>query len=134
MTQLDEAAHEVEQLKKQHSLMRDVNTEKLLYADVTSPAQFDSVFIAKYKDSNLTLFTIEGRKYPVSLLIDRIKGFGKMRDEQAKKFLDGKINYKKLDLTRMAELHVEGLEGTAYTLIAYSKALKKKVLSRHCND
>ena len=43
------------------------------------------------------------------------------------KTLDGKINYKKLDLTRMAELHVEGLEGTAYTLIAYSKALKQKV-------
>ena len=43
------------------------------------------------------------------------------------KTLDGKINYKKLDLTRMAELHIEGLEGTAYTLIAYSKALKKKV-------
>ena len=38
-----------------------------------------------------------------------------------------KINYMKLDLTRIAELHVEGLEGTAYTLIAYSKALKKKV-------
>ena len=30
-------------------------------------------------------------------------------------------------LTRMAELHIEGLEGTAYTLIAYSKALKQKV-------
>ena len=43
------------------------------------------------------------------------------------KTLDGKINYKKLDLTRMAELHIEGLEGTAYTLIAYSKALKQKV-------
>ena len=26
-----------------------------------------------------------------------------------------------------AELHIEGLEGTAYTLIAYSKALKQKV-------
>ncbi|MCI6764374.1 MAG: transposase, partial [Prevotella sp.] len=35
--------------------------------------------------------------------------------------------YKKLDLTRMVELHIEGLEGTAYTLIAYSKALKQKV-------
>ena len=33
----------------------------------------------------------------------------------------------KLDLTRMAELHIEGLDGTAYTLIAYSKALKQKV-------
>lgn len=27
----------------------------------------------------------------------------------------------------MVELHIEGLEGTAYTLIAYSKALKQKV-------
>ena len=27
----------------------------------------------------------------------------------------------------MAELHIEGLECTAYTLIAYSKALKQKV-------
>ena len=43
------------------------------------------------------------------------------------KTLDGKIDYKKLDLTRMVELHIEGLEGTAYTLIAYSKALKQKV-------
>ena len=31
------------------------------------------------------------------------------------KTLDGKIDYKKLDLTRMVELHIEGLEGTAYT-------------------
>lgn len=43
------------------------------------------------------------------------------------KTLDGKIDYKKLDLTRMVELHIEGLEGTAYTLIAYSKALKQEV-------
>ena len=43
------------------------------------------------------------------------------------KTLDGKINYKKLDLTRMVEMHVDGLEGNAYTLIAYSKALKLKV-------
>ena len=31
----------------------------------------------------------------------------------------------------MAELHIEGLDGTAYTLIAYSKALKQKVT--HCH-
>ena len=30
----------------------------------------------------------------------------------------------------MAELHIEGLECTAYTLLAYSKALKQKVT--HC--
>lgn len=43
------------------------------------------------------------------------------------KTLDVKIDYKTLDLTRMSELHIEGLEGTAYTLIAYPKALKQKV-------
>ena len=35
--------------------------------------------------------------------------------------------YKTLDLTRIVELHIEGLEGTVYTLIAYPKALKQKV-------
>lgn len=43
------------------------------------------------------------------------------------KMLDGKIGYKELDFTRMEKLHIEGLEGSAYTLIAYSKALKQKV-------
>ena len=45
----------------------------------------------------------------------------------APRHLTEKIDYKKRDLTRMVELHIEGLEGTAYTLIAYSKALKQKV-------
>ena len=48
-------------------------------------------------------------------------------NRDAPRHLTEKINYKKLDLTRMVELHIEGLEGTAYTLIAYSKALKQKV-------
>ena len=43
------------------------------------------------------------------------------------KTLDGKIDHKKLDLTRMVELHIEGLEGTPNTLIAYSKTVKQKV-------
>ena len=34
----------------------------------------------------------------------------------------------RLDFIRMEKLHIEGLEGSAYTLIAYSKALKKKHL------
>ena len=51
----------------------------------------------------------------------------KTRVQYRPKTFDGKIDYKKLDLTRMVELHIEGLEGTAYTLIAYSKALKQKV-------
>ena len=40
---------------------------------------------------------------------------------------DGKINMKNLDLTRMEKMEMKDIEGTAYTLIAYSKALKCKV-------
>ena len=35
------------------------------------------------------------------------------------KTLAGKINYKKLDLTRIPESHIERLKGTAYTRPAY---------------
>ena len=40
---------------------------------------------------------------------------------------DGKIDMNKLDLTRMEKLEMKKEEGTAYTLIAYSKALKCKI-------
>ena len=41
--------------------------------------------------------------------------------------IDGKIDLKKLDMSRMLPIFVDGLPGIAYTLIAYSKALKCKV-------
>ena len=41
--------------------------------------------------------------------------------------IDGKIDYESLDHTRMEKLHIEGLEGKAYTLLAYSKAMKRTV-------
>ena len=40
---------------------------------------------------------------------------------------DGKIDFKKLDMSRMTPVIVGGLPGKAYTLLAYSKALKCKV-------
>ena len=40
---------------------------------------------------------------------------------------DGKIDMKNLDLTRMEKMEMEDIEETAYTLIAYSKALRCKV-------
>ena len=40
---------------------------------------------------------------------------------------DGKIDMNKLDPTRMEKLEMKKEEGTAYTLIAYSKALKCKI-------
>lgn len=43
------------------------------------------------------------------------------------KMIDGKIDYDNLDMSRMEELKIKGLEGKAYTLEAYSKAMKRKV-------
>ena len=43
------------------------------------------------------------------------------------KTLDGKINYKKLDLTCIAKMHIEELKDSLYTIIAYSKTLKQKL-------
>ena len=42
------------------------------------------------------------------------------------KMIDGKIDLKKLDMSKMLPISVDGLPGIAYTLIAYSKALKCK--------
>ena len=39
----------------------------------------------------------------------------------------GKIDFKKLDMSMMTPVVVDGLPGKAYTLLAYSKALKCKV-------
>ena len=41
--------------------------------------------------------------------------------------IDGKIDLKRLDMSRMLPFFVDGLPGFAYTLIAYSNALKCKV-------
>ena len=105
--------------------------------------------IKRYKKDLLkvTDIVVADAFFSIRPFVDGIKGYGfhlvsRFRDTASlyyvymgprshkpgrPKTLDGKINYKKLDLTRMAELHIEGLEGTAYTLIAYSKALKQKV-------
>ena len=43
------------------------------------------------------------------------------------KTMDGKIDLENLDLARMEKMEMKDGEGTAYTLIAYSKALKCKI-------
>ena len=43
------------------------------------------------------------------------------------KLYDGKIAPKKLDYSKMEKLEIEGLDGKAYTLLAYSKAMKSIV-------
>ncbi len=41
------------------------------------------------------------------------------------KILDGKIDLSRPDYSRMERLYIDGLEGSAYTLPAYAKAMKK---------
>lgn len=43
------------------------------------------------------------------------------------KMLDGKIDFNKLDYARIELMHVDGLDGKAYTLEAYARAMKRKV-------
>lgn len=81
----------MEQLKKQYRLMRNTDLERRMIAEVFAPNKFDSAFIAKYSNSNETLFTLDGIDYPVSALISQYKNFGVMRDEVAKEFLNSKF-------------------------------------------
>lgn len=43
------------------------------------------------------------------------------------KQIDGQIDFKNLDLSRMDRLEIDGLDGDAYSLMAYSKAMQKNV-------
>lgn len=52
---------------------------------------------------------------------------GKQKKRGRKRIMGDKINFDKLRHSRMTKLEIEGLEGTAYTLIAYSRALKCKI-------
>lgn len=98
----------VDQLKKQYRLMRNVELENRLKAEVTSPDSLDADFIAKYEDSNETLFQLAGKSYPLSLLIDNIKGNGRMADEVAHGFLDSKIEA--LETSTVVEYEKQMLE------------------------
>ena len=52
---------------------------------------------------------------------------GKQKKYGRKRFKGDKIDFGKLKYSRMTKLEIEGLEGTAYTLMAYSRALKCKI-------
>lgn len=52
---------------------------------------------------------------------------GEQKKRCRKRIKGDKIDFKKLDLSRMVLLEIDGLEGKAYTLEAYSKALKSKI-------
>jgi hypothetical protein len=52
---------------------------------------------------------------------------GKQKKHGRKRFKGDKIDFGKLKYSRMTKLEIEGLEGTAYTLMAYSRALKCKI-------
>lgn len=52
---------------------------------------------------------------------------GKQKKHGRKRFKGDKIDFGKLKYSRMTKLEIEGLKGTAYTLMAYSRALKCKI-------
>ena len=52
---------------------------------------------------------------------------GKQKKHGRKRFKGDKIDFGKLKYSRMTKLEIEGLEGTAYTVMAYSRALKCKI-------
>lgn len=82
----------LDQLKKQYKLMRNVELEKNLKEEVTSPNALDSAFIARHENSTETLFTIADKNYPLSLLIAELKNVGVARDDLAWNILDARTN------------------------------------------
>lgn len=82
----------VDQLKKKYRLMINTELVNRLKSEVTSPNQLDSLFIAKYENSNETLFTVNGVDYPLSLLIAEVRNLGRMSDDLAFNTIDSKIN------------------------------------------
>ena len=52
---------------------------------------------------------------------------GEQKKRGWKRIKGGKIDFKKLDQTRMELLDIDGLDGKVYTLFVYSKALKCKI-------
>ncbi len=82
----------VEQLLKQYKLSENEKLIKRLKAEVTLPDSLDNKFIDKYLNSNEQLFTLAGKKYPLSELITRMGRPGRMTGEQAYKFIDARLN------------------------------------------
>lgn len=98
----------VDQLKKQYKLMRNVELENRLKKEVSTPDSMDAEFMAKYQNSEEWLFKLDGKDYPLSLLIDKIKSYGRMADETAYNFLDANIS--SLETNTVVEYEKQMLE------------------------
>ena len=83
---------QVEKLKSKYKLMRVVDTEKELLTYINENNKIDSVFYAKYENSNKPILIIDGEKYPVSLLIAKAKYPVMITGEEAKSYLNNKID------------------------------------------
>lgn len=80
----------IDKLKKQYRLMRNVELMNKLKAEVTTPDSLNDAFVDKYKNSNETLFELNGKAYPLSLAIkENLKQRGRMADEVAYSTLEG---------------------------------------------
>ncbi len=100
----------VAQLKTKYNLSLNEGLIKRLKAETSSPSALDSAFIAKYENSSETLFSLNGKDYPLSLLIPQIKGKGSMKDDVAASFLDNSIN--KLATDEVVELEKQSIENS----------------------
>ena len=70
--------------------MRNVELMNKLKAEVTTPDSLNDAFVDKYKNSNETLFELNGKAYPLSLAIkENLKQRGRMADEVAYSTLEG---------------------------------------------
>ena len=87
---LEKKTAELDKLKKQYRLMRNVELMNKLKAEVTTPDSLNDAFVDKYKNSNETLFELNGKAYPLSLAIkENLKQRGRMADEVAYSTLEG---------------------------------------------
>ncbi len=100
----------VAQLKAKYKLSLNDNLIKRLKSETTGSNALDSAFVARYENSNETLFSFDGKNYPLSLLIPQIKGKGSMKDDIAASFLDNSIN--KLATDEVVEHEKQSIESS----------------------
>ena len=82
----------VEQLKKQYKFSLNNKVVNRLKGETQLPDSLDTAFIERCIASTETLFTLDGKKYPVSLLGESLKGMGRATGSVAIKIIDEKIN------------------------------------------
>lgn len=81
----------VAQLEKLYKLKVNTKLVNRLKSEVTLPDSLDNAFLAKYATSGEELFSLAGKKYPLSLLISAMGKPGRMTGNMAYRFIDSKL-------------------------------------------